>query len=770
MKRALQHVGNPDAQQVDGLEKVLGTARYVGDLRLPGMLYACLLSSPLPHARIARLDVAPALAIPGVTAAITSADFIEHGYFGWPVKDAFILAYQKVRYVGDPIAVVAAESEEIAEAGVAAILLELEPLPVVSDPGLALVEGAPLVPLQAPLGEGNLCARHIVRNGQPEPLLAECAHLLEQTYQFAHQEHACIETEGVLAIPEPGGGVTIFANNQSPHINQENAAAVLGLPPEAVRIIQPPVGGSFGGKDDHVYQFTAQAARLALITGRPVRLVLDRAQSFLVSYKREAASIRLRIGMDAHGALRAAEGHLLCDSGAYASMTPLSTWRACMHLVGAYRYAAAVVEGQAAYTNNGYSGAFRGFGNTHAAAASELAIDELAGMIAMDPLEFRLKNCLRTGDRAFTGNRLEHTVGLEACLRWVQERSGWIAKRAEYTASNRTSAVACGLGVACYFHGSGLGGEGLDYARSTIKIERDHSITLQSGLTDYGQGSRTVFTLIAAEALGVSPSRIHMLRPDTQTAPETGPTVASRASIVGGNVTRSAAEKLNHLLRLAAAQAMDCQVDQVVRDGELFVGPKEEPLSLDEVIEHAFRLGLQLSAQGYWQLPRIHWDFEAGSGIPYFTYSYGAQVAEVEVARATGKVKVTRVWAAHDGGVIVFPQGARGQLIGGVAQGLGFALTEGFDFVGGYPQKRNLKEYHIPTSLDMPEVECTFIETPFPAGPYGAKNLAEPVMLATAPAIANAVFHAVGVRCRRLPISADWLRAEMKRLPDSEET
>ena len=760
MSEKLQYVGNPNSKAADGIEKVLGAAKYIGDMTLPGMLYAKLLTSPVPHAKIVELDVKPALSIEGVAAVITADDFIDHGFFGWPVKDMYVLAYQKVRYVGDPIAVVAAESEAAAAAGVAAIKLKLEELPVVSDMHKALDADAALVPLEPQIGDGNLLVTHIVRNGDPDPILAECDVVVDESYNFQAQEHGYIETEGVFAIPEPGGTVVVFANDQSPHINRDNAAGMLGLPAEAVRIIQPPVGGSFGGKDDHVYQFTGQAAKLALITGRPVRLVLSREESLATSYKRAAAHAHLKIGMSKDGVIRAAKTDYLADSGAYASQTPLSAWRASMHLAGAYRYEAATVDTKAVYTNNGYAGAFRGFGNTQAAAASEVAIDELAAKIGMDPIAFRLKNCLRTGDKAFTGNVIQHEAGLAQCLEWVRNQSGWEIKR-KTLGFKAGDEVLKGIGVGCYFHGSGLGGEGTDYARITLTVERDHSVTLQSGLTDYGQGSRTVFTLIAAETLGVNPERIVMLRPDTDTALETGPTVASRASIVGGNATKVTAGKLVQKLNMAAADLLGCSLEQVNRHGEDFIGPNEEPLAIEEVIDHAFTMGLQMSSQGYWQIPVIHWDFEKGTGTPYYTYSFGAQIAQVEVTKATGKIKVTGVWASHDGGKIIFPKGAHGQLMGGITQGLGYALTEGFSYKGGYPQKKNLKDYHLPTSLDVPEMETHFVETTLAEGPFGAKNLAEPVMIAITPAIANAVFHATTVRCRDFPISADWLKSQL---------
>jgi len=760
MTDELKFVGNPDNKAVDALEKVMGKARYVGDLVFPGMLHAKLLTSPIPHGRIVKLNTAPALEVPGVKAVLTSEDFVDHGAWGWPVRDIYVLAYQKVRYVGDPIAVVAAETPEDAEAGVEAIELELETLPVVSDMTRALEKETPLIPLTPPLGKGNLADHLIVRNGDPHPLLKKADVKLKRSYHLLHQEHAYLETEGVVAIPQPDGGVTVFANNQSPFINRDTAAEVLGLSTELVRIIQPPVGGSFGGKDDHVYQFTAQAGKLAILTGKPVSLILDRKQSFHTSYKRQGSVVTLEVGADKDGNLLAGHGDMVMDSGAYVSMTTLAGFRASMHLLGTYRYQAATVDTDVVYTNNGYSGAFRGFGNTQAAAASEMFIDELAAEFEKDPIDFRLQNCIVKGNKAFTGNTIAHDAGLIRSLEWVREHSGWEKKRRSFAGQTKGN-LRQGIGVACYFHGSGLGGEGTDYARATITIERDHTITLQSGLTDYGQGSRTVFTLIAAEVLGVDPKQIYMLRPDTQTALESGPTVASRASIVGGNATRIATEKLENVLRLAASDKMDCSAEQIHRQGDKFIGPNEEPMSFNDVVDHAFEIGLQLYAQGYWQIPEIHWDFETGTGIPYFTYSYGAQVAQVEVDINSGSVRVEHIWAAHDGGKIIFPKGAHGQLLGGIAQGIGFGLMEGFEFIDGYPQSKDFKTYHIPNALEVPEIETHFIESRLEEGPFGAKNLAEPVMIATAPAIANAVFHATGVRACQLPIRAAWLKEQI---------
>ena len=760
------------ARSEDGLEKVTGRARYVGDYTLPGMLYAHVLRSPLPHANILRLDVTPALQVPGVLAAITADDFVDHGNLGWPVKDAYVLAWKKVHYVGDAIAAVAAVSQAAALEGIRAIQLELEELPAIGDihpesssslpsptgrgaggegplPPLA----TPHSPLTSPRDEGAI---HLVRNGDPEPVFQSCDFIQEGTYFFKHQEHAYLETEGALAIPEPDSGLTVYANDQSPFINRDNLVMVLGLPAEKVRVIQPYVGGSFGGKDDIGYQSAAQVAALALKTHRPVRLTLTRSESFLASYKREAMEFRIKLGAARDGKLQAARIDLLVDSGGYASMTPLASWRATVHAAGAYRYKAVQVDTRSVYTNNGYSGAMRGFGNTQAVGAIEQAVDELACQLGIDPIEFRLMNCLRDGDITMTGNPILHEVHLAETLQTVRDRSGWRHKRALYD-QPQSGDTRRGIGVACYFHGSSLGGEGADYATTTLKVEEDGSITLTSGLTDYGQGSRTIFQVIAAEELGVNIERIRILRPDTQTAIESGPTVASRSSMLGGNATRVAAQRLNQVLRWAAANRLGCDPAQVHRQDEWFIGPSEEPVRFDDIARHARDMGLSLYVQGKWEMPPFVWNFDNGTGVPYHCYTFGAQVVEVETSLASGRTKVLGVWAAHDGGKIIFPNGALGQMYGGVAMGIGYALTEHFAFHKGYPQTLNFATYHIPTTLDIPPIDGVFIEAGHPDGPYGALNLAEPMMIATAPAVANALFQATGRRWRTIPLTPQTL-------------
>lgn len=759
----LKYVGKP-ATRVDALEKVLGEAKYIADYRLPGTVYARVLRSIWPHARILHLDVSPALGIPGVLAVITSDDYIDHGRFGFPVEDMYMLAYQRVRYVGDAIAAIAAETPEALQAGLDAILLDVEPLPGVFDPAEALSRDAPLVgerPWEsADEPRGNLLIQHIVRTGDPEAYLANSPISLDAHYTTMHQEHAYLETEGALAVPWPEKkGVTVYAPCQSPFINRNNLCRVLGLVEQDVRVIQPQVGGAFGGKDDLIYQASGQTAKLALLTGRPVQMVLDREESMIASYKRDAMRMHIRLGASQDGRLLASKIHAIVDSGAYASVSPFTAWRSSIHAMGPYRYEACHVDTDVAYTNNGYSGAFRGFGNTEVCAGIEQAIDELAELLELDPIDFRLKNCLRPGDTTPHGQPLGDDVAMAECLEQVRRLSDWDNKRALFTAENsrpvEPGEYRRGIGVAAVFHGMSLGAEGEDYAVSTLAVNDDYSLTLTSGLTDYGTGSRTVFTLIAAETTSLRPDRIHMLRPDTDTARNSGPTVASRATVMGGNAARVAAMRLDSLLIKVAADLLGCQILQISRDGEEFIGPSEEPIPFEAVVDHARRMGVVLSAHGRWNAPENHWSPETGTGKPYFAYHYGAQVAEVSVDTGTGKVEVVGHWAAHNTGTIIFPQGALGQLYGGITQGLGYALLERVDFDNGYIQTTNFDEYLIPTALDVPDIVGYFVEKPFAPGPFGAKNLGEPGMVPAAPAILNAIRHATGRRIRDLPANLE---------------
>ncbi len=758
-----QFIGKP-ANRVDALEKVMGTARFTGDYYLPGMLVARCYRSPLPHGRIVSIDTGEAQKIPGVRAIITCDDFVDHGRFGFPIVDMYMLAHERVRYAGDPIVAIAADDEDSLQAALNALKVELEPLPGVFDPRKALAPDAPLVGEKPRDAEGhprgNLLVDYIVRQGEPDPVLDTCDVVIDEEYTTMHQEHAYIETEGAVAVPWPGNsGVTVYAGCQSPFIARDNLVKTLGLQEEDVRVIQPYVGGAFGGKDDTMYQTIAQTAKLALVAGKPVKMILSREESMIASYKRDAMVMKYRVGAAKDGTLKACRFHGVVDSGGYAAITPFTAWRSTIHAMGPYRYQACHVDTDVVYTNNGFAGAFRGFGNTEVCYAIELAVDEIAEQLKMDPIDLRLKNCLRPGDTTSHGQKLGDDVAIADCLEQVRRISDWDKRRKQFDSEHKLPSkpgeFRRGIGVAAVFHGMSLGAEGKDFAVGTLRINDDHTLTLTSGLTDYGNGSRTVYTLIAAETLGINPSRIHMLRPDTNTAKASGPTVASRATVLGGNATRVTAMRMDTLLLTAAADMLHCSIVNVLRDKENYIGPDEEPVSFDDVVDHALKMGLVLSTEGRWNAPENHWSFESGSGKPYFAYHYGAQVAEVLVDTGTGKVEVTNYWSAHNTGTVIFPQGALGQVFGGITQGLGYALMERVDYDQGFIQAVNFDEYLIPTALDVPDIVGTFVEKPFADGPYGAKNIAEPGLVPAAPAIVNAIAHATGRRIKNLPANLE---------------
>ena len=456
-------------------------------------------------------------------AAITCDDFVDHGRFGYPVEDMYMLAYQRVRYVGDAIAAVAAETEDALQAGLEAIVVELERCPVylIRWPHCNPSADCRRAPWDAPeMPRGNLLTRYIVRKGEPDAVLADCAVTLDEEYSTMHQEHAYIETEGALAVPWPGGkGVTVYASCQSPFVNRNNLCRVLGLPEGDVRVIQPQVGGAFGGKDDLMYQTSGQVARLALLTGRPVRMTFDREESMIASYKRDAMQMRIQIGADRDGTLRASKIHAVVDSGAYAAITPFTAWRSSIHAMGPIATTPAMWTRMWPIRTTVTRAHFAALATPRCALASNRRWTNWPASWAWIRSTCACTIACALATRHRTASRLAtmwHWPNV-----WNRCASYPIGIASEPISRRRSPNLGSGemrrgIGVAAVFHGMSLGAEGADFAVGTLTINDDYSLTLTSGLTDYGTGSRTVFTLIAAETLGLEPERIKMPRPDTE--------------------------------------------------------------------------------------------------------------------------------------------------------------------------------------------------------------------------------------------------------------
>lgn len=738
--------------RVDAREKTTGRCLFAADLYREGMLHARVMRAAHPHARIVGISTERARRLKGVAAVATAADLPGAKRFGGVIPDHPPLADDKVRSLGDGVAVVAAESPALAEQALGLVEVRYEPLPAVFDPREALKAGAP--PIHP---GGNLICHHQVRRGDAEAGFRHSDLVLEREYATQRIEHAYLEPEAVLAETTADGVLTVWGSHQNIYSIRSAVARCLGLPLARVRIVQPAVGGSFGGKDDVMAVLSVRAGLLALLTGRPVKIVNTREDSLLESYKRHPYFLSYRAGVKRDGTLQAMEIEIVADGGAYASMTPFVTWRSAVQATGPYRVPHVKTDVYGVYTNNVYTGAMRGFGSPQIVFASESLIDEIALALRLDPREVRRRNLLRDGDLTATGQRLEHAVSAREAMEKAAAAAGWEAKRERFERENARKRFRRGLGLACSYRGVSLGAEGVDATGAEVRLHSDGSADVCVGLVEMGQGLKTIFCQIAAEELGLPLARIFFRGGDTALIVDGGPTVASRSTIMGGNAVRQAAAALRE--RIFASVAAEWKVPPEAlraREGRIFVpGEGERSVDYAAAVALSREAGVSLSSFAWHRGPPVSWSEEEGRGNAYFTYVYGCQAAEVEVDTETGKVEVVKVWAAHEVGKAIHPESVRGQILGGVAMGTGYALLEEVESEGGRIGSLNFDEYLIPTALDVPAVEPIVLENPDALGPYGAKCVGEPTCEIAAPAIANAVAHATGKRIRELPLSLE---------------
>jgi CO/xanthine dehydrogenase Mo-binding subunit len=616
-----------------------------------------------------------------------------------------------------------------------------EPLPPVTFDA-ALAGGARDLHEHAP---GNVLCRGRVVAGDAEAALADATHRAAIAVETGFVEHAYIEPEAGYAR-RLGDRIEIVACTQTPYMDRDELALILGIAPEQVRVIPTATGGGFGGKLDLSLQPMIAVAAWRL--GRPVRCVYTRPESMASTTKRHPARITAEAACDAEGRLLAYRVHGDFNTGAYASWGPTVANRVPVHAMGPYRVPNVRATSAAIHTTDTPAGAFRGFGVPQAAIAHEALMDALADRAGIDRLEFRALNALRKGDATATGQVLDHSVGLVACLDALRPR--WRALRAEAAAFNRAARgpLRRGVGVACMWYG--IGNTSMSNpSEMTMGIAADGAITLYSGAVDIGQGSNTIMVQIAADALGVPADAVRLVHGDTDRTRDAGKTSASRQTFVSGNAARLAAEDLRRRLLALVNAGPEATIapDLTIRDGARVVRPHLARLSPDAN-------GDVLVGYGRFDPPTTALDAD-GRGVPYATYGFAAQLAAVEVDVDLGTVRVTRIVAAHDVGRAVNPTQVEGQIHGGIAQGLGLALMEEF-FPG---RNENLHDYLIPTIGDIPPIETILIEAPEPLGPYGAKGVGEPALIATAPAILGAIEHAAGVRLTRVPATPDRVRA-----------
>jgi len=518
------------------------------------------------------------------------------------------------------------------------------------------------------------------------------------------------------------------------------------------------MGGSFGGKDEVVSSMAARAAILALKTKKPVRLVNTRDQSIKESYKRHPYKMKYKIGATHDGQLKAMQIEAVADSGAYACQTPFVTWRSVVQATGPYEVANVKTDTYGFYTNNIYTGAMRGYGSPQVIFAQESLMDELAEELDMDPVELRLKNIYHNNSITASGQKLDsHQVSLEEVLIKAVEKSDFIEKYNRYK-KEQTGDKKRGIGLSISFRGCSLGAEAIDAAGIILSLKKDGSVNLYSGLAENGQGLKTVYCQIAGEILGLDIDRINFMEVDTLISPDSGSTVASRATLIGGNAVKKAANNLKNRIKKFIAESYEQTEDDIVlKDGKIYGKKSIEIMSIAKMSSMAAMEGVCLTSYGWYVSPEISWDEEIGQGNPYFTYVYGCQVAEVEVDIKTGEINVLKMTAAHDVGRAINPANVKGQIYGGVMMGLGYGIMEELKTNQGYIQNTNFDEYLIPTVKDMPDIDPIIVENPDPDGPFGAKSIGEPTLELGAAAIANAVANAADKRIRSLPINLEQI-------------
>ena len=744
--------------RLDAADKATGRARYADDIRLPGMLHAAIHTSQQAHARIVACRTDAALALPGVHAIVTGAD-IAGTRWGGIVKDETMLARDKVRYVGEPIAAVAAIDAATAIRAAAAIEVDYEPLRCVLSPDAALARDAPLVHEGFAAyvktvdggGHGNIVFETDVAEGDVDHAFAQCDAIVEGTFETQAQHHVYLETNGCVADVDASGRITLYASCQSVHHAQQRVAEELGEPMARIRVIATRVGGAFGGK--HASNLHSIAAWLARAARRPVKLVLSRMQDFEVQRSRHPARIWMKTGARRDGTILARDVRVTLDGGAYADESPAVLAFALLMSRGPYRIPNVRAHGAVVYTNKLRAGSFRGFGNPQATFAGESQIDDLAASLGIDPCELRLRNAMRAGDTAFGGQPVASCIVGDALMR-VRD-----AQRAASPLSPREGTQR-GIGFAVMSHISGLMG-----TSATVQLRTDGSIALATGCVDIGQGADTVMVQMCAELLGVPIERVSYAQQDSDVSPYNWKTAGRRSTYMTGRAVSVATIEMRQRMIDQAAQMMECAAAdlELVPGGAVGLVGIPKRVSFKDIALHSlFRSGGPIAAthgfvfDGPGFDPKrasIHRLAFANLGV----YTFGAHCVEVDVDTATGAVAVRRAWCAHDVGHAINPVSCEGQIQGGFVQGMGYALTEALHWNDdGWLTTTTLADYKIPGALDVPpDIHAIVLEDPEPSHPLGAKGIGEPSLVGAAPAIANAIRAATGVRLTTLPMTPE---------------
>jgi len=728
-------------------ERLTGAPVFSADIALENPLTLRVLRSTRHHARICSIDTSAARAIEGVVRIFTAQDIPGDNAHGIINKDQPLLNGDKVRSLSDPVALVAATTDAIARKALDRIRVDYEDLPALLTPEAALAPDAPNIH-----EKGNLLFTRKIKRGDPETAFKTCAVVVEKTYQTTRIEHAFLEPDAGAGYVDDDGTLVIFASTQNPHYDHQTVVSLLGLEKDQVRIIQTATGGGFGSKLDlNVQGFIALAMHYLK---QPVRMIYSREESFLATAKRHPLTMTLKTGADQHGKLIATRATIICDTGAYASYGIPVASRSAVHATGPYEIENVDIESLCVYTNNPFSGAMRGFGTPQMAIAHESQMDLIAAELGIDPLEIRKINALSVGSVTATGHQLTASVGIGECLDrlapyYEKARQEWLEKEDPPYRKK-------GIGIGGMWYGIGNTGT-KNPSTAKIELNPDGRVTLFTGAADIGQGSSTVLAQIVAEVLGIATESLNLVVADTRLTTSAGATSASRQTYISGNAVKMAATACAAALTTEAAAVLDLPASALaLSDGHVMDAAfPSRRVDFSRLAERLRDKDMPLTWQGVFDPDTTPLDPETGQGVPYATYAFAAQLVLLSVDTLTGEVIVEKVVAAHDVGKAIHPENVIGQICGGVVMGLGFALME--DYVPG--KTDSLKDYHVPTCADLPEIVPIIVESPEPTGPFGAKGVGEPALIPTAPAVINALAHALGQRIYQLPASLEKVLA-----------
>ncbi len=721
-------IGRPVVRK-EGRAKVTGHSRYVDDLFLPGMLHGITVRSPSPRGLIKSIHYGNEIPWDEFT-IVTAADIPGANVVALIVDDQPCLADVRVNHREEPIVLLAHSDRSLLEEARRHVTIEIDPLPAVFAVEDAL-KGAEII-----WGENNIFKKYEVARGDVEAAFLAADTIVDGEYETAAQEQLYIEPNGMLAIASPDQGVTVWGSMQCPYYVHKALARLFNLPDAKIRVVQMETGGGFGGKEEYPSIIAGHAALLAWKAGRPVKIVYDRAEDMVATTKRHPSRTRHRTAVSRDGRLLAMDIDFIIDGGAYATLSPVVLSRGTIHAAGPYFCPNVRVRGRAVATSTPPHGAFRGFGAPQSIFALERHMDRIARTLDLPPDELRRRNFIQTGQTSAVGQVMRDPVDMPRLLDRALELSDYRAKRTRFERANAGTGVKRGIGFAAFMHGAGFTGSGEDHLASVVTIEAtsEGRVRVLTSCTEIGQGTNTVFSQIAADALQLDASDIDIAQPDTSVVPNSGPTVASRTCMVVGKLVESAALSLQAMLRSAVDPALPFAA------------------ACREYIQH--HGSLRASAQ--YQAPAgVHWDDERYEGDAYGTYAWAVYVAEVSVDVTTFEVRLDDFVAVQEVGRVINPVLAAGQIEGGVAQGIGWALFEHVAWREGRMANAQMTNYIIPTSMDLPPIRVYFEEMPYAHGPGGAKGIGELPMDGAAPAIANAVSWATGIDIRNIPITPE---------------